>query len=129
LNIAFCGSSKWATAHNSAGQKVKGNSMKKFLVPSLLALIVAGVAQRQANAGSFSIGISIGDDHRRHGPPPVIVAPPVVARPPVCAAQPPVVVVSRPQYCERGYYVRECERPYWYRHDRHWHGRYEPHRR
>jgi len=94
--------------------------MKKFLVPSLLMLFAAGWGQQQAKAGSFSIGISIGDDHRHHAPPVVVAAPPVVIlRPPVVCAPPPLVVVQpRRDDCDRGYaYVRECERyPVHYRH-------------
>jgi hypothetical protein len=101
--------------------------MKKFLVPSLLALFAVGLSQREANAG-FSIDISIGDSHRHR--PPVIVA-----RPPVVVARPPVVVVpARPQYCERGHvYVRECEhhhhRPDWRRHGYDRHDRYDRYER
>lgn len=121
--------------------------MKKLLVPGLLMFMAMGLAQRQANAGGFSIGISIGDSHRYH-PAPIIAAPPVVVSQPapVCAqpsvvvpqvcGQPPVVVVQ-PQPT---YVVRECDRPYgYYRYDWHNHygryghygheGRYERHRR
>ena len=94
--------------------------MKKFLVPSLLALLVAGLGQRESSAGSFSIGISIGDSHR-HSRPPVVVAPPVVyTQPAVCAP----VVVARPQVVyapvRSPYYVRECEHRHG--HYRHGHG-------
>jgi hypothetical protein len=96
--------------------------MKKFLVPSLLVLLVAGLGQRESTAGSFSIGISIGDSHRHSRPPvvvaqpPVVYAPPVVCAPPVVVARPPVVYA--PAYSP--YYVRECER----RDYRHGHGHY-----
>jgi hypothetical protein len=94
--------------------------MKKILVPSLLMLFAAGLGQQQAKAGSFSIGISIGDDHRHHAPPVVVAAPPVViSRPPVACAPPPVVVVQpRGDDCDSGYaYVRGYERrPVYYRH-------------
>lgn len=97
--------------------------MKKFLVPSLLMLFAAGLGQQEAKAGSFSIGISIGDDHRHR--PPVVVAPPVIyARPPVVVACPPVVVMQpRRDDCEHGYYVRECEHRH-YRGGHGWNDRY-----
>ena len=98
--------------------------MKKFLVPSLLALFAVGLSQREANAG-FSIDISIGDHHRHR--PPVIIS-----RPPVVVARPPVVVVpARRDYCERGHvYVRECDHhhPRYHRDARghgHGYGRYD----
>lgn len=114
--------------------------MKKFLVPSLLVLFAAGLGQQNAKAGGFSIGISIGDNHR-YQPPPVVVAPPppavVVSRPPVvyapaqevCAPAPAPVVVVQPRPVEySGYYVREYEhRPVYYGHG---HDRYRyDHRR
>src|SRR5438477_11511890 len=108
--------------------------MKKFLVPSLLMLFATGLAQQEAKAGSFSIGISIGDDHRRYAPPIVYAPPQVISRPAVVCAEPQVVVVQpRRDDCDRGYaYVRECEHPYGWRygHYRHAeHDRYERHDR
>jgi hypothetical protein len=94
--------------------------MKKFLVPSLLVLLVAGLGQRESKAGSFSIGISIGDNHRHSRPPVVVAQPPVVYAPPVVCAPP--VVVARPQVVyapvRSPYYVRECE----HRHGHYRHG-------
>src|SRR3954468_19828385 len=113
LNITTCAPSKVPTAQNAVETMIKAIVMKKFLVPSLLMLFAAGWGQQQAKAGSFSIGISIGDDHRHHTPPVVVAAPPVlISRPPVVCAPPPVVVVQpRRDDCDRGYaYVRECER-------------------
>lgn len=97
--------------------------MKKFLVPSLLMLFAAGLGQQNAKAGSFSIGISIGDDHRYHAPAVV------VSRPPVACAPAPVVVVQPRPVDYPGYYVRECERrPVYYGYgnwrDRRWDDRY-----
>jgi hypothetical protein len=123
--------------------------MKKVLVPGLLALMAVGMAQRQANAGGFSIGISIGDDHR-HRPAQVISAPPVivaqpapvyapaqivyaqptVAVPQVCSEPQVVIVQPQPRYVTIGGWV-----PYgrYDHYGRDWHGhyesRYEHHRR
>ena len=112
--------------------------MKKFIVPSLLVLFAAGLGQQNAKAGGFSIGISIGDNHRHQAPPVVVAAPPpavVVSRPAeVCAPPPvacdpaPVVVVQpRPVYYP-GYYGHGYEhRPVYYGHG---HDRYRyDHRR
>ena len=111
--------------------------MKKFIVPSLLMLFAAGLGQQNAKAGGFSIGISIGDNHRYHAPGVVAAPPPaiVVSRPAeVCAPAPvvcdpaPVVVVQpRPIYYP-GYYARGYEhRPVYYGHG---HDRYRyDHRR
>jgi hypothetical protein len=113
--------------------------MKKFLVPTLLVLFAAGLGQRESKAGGFSIGISIGDNHR-YAAPPVVLAPPpmvisrppvIVAQAPVCVPQPPVVVVqTAPQICEPSYgytVVREYSRPGWrghsYRNARYEHDR------
>ena len=97
--------------------------MKKFLVPSLMALLVAGLGQRDAKAGSFSIGISIGDSHRHSRPPVVVARPPVVYAPAPAVCAPPVVV-ARPQVVyapvRSPYYVRECEHRHG--HYRHGHG-------
>src|SRR5205085_2446356 len=85
--------------------------MKKLIVPTLLVLFAAGATQAKAG---FSIGISIGNDHR-HAPPPVIVHRP----PPVVISRPPVVVVPRRDDCDRPpVYVKECDRPV-VRYDRH----------
>jgi len=105
--------------------------MKKFIVPSLLMLFAAGLGQQNAKAGSFSIGISIGDDHRHYAPPVVVAAPPpavVVSRPVEACAPPPVVVVQPRPVNYPGYYVREYERrPVYYGHG---HDRYRyDHRR
>jgi hypothetical protein len=99
--------------------------MKKILVPAVLMMVLAGLGSQKANAGSFSIGISIGDSHRHHSPPVVVAPPPVVvARPPVVYAPAPCapapVVVVRPGYgyghYHGGYAVRTCS--FNHRHDR-----------
>ena len=115
--------------------------MKKVLVPGLLVAMAMGLASRQANAGGFSIGISIGDNHR-HAPvqvisaPPVIVAQPApVCAPPVVVAQ-PTVVYSQPEVCApapvvvfqpRPSYVavRECDRVVYPHYGYGWHGAYD----
>ena len=57
-------------------------------------LFAVGLGQQKANAGSFSFGISIGDNHR-HPAPPVVLAPPqIISAPPVVVAQPQVVVAE-----------------------------------
>jgi hypothetical protein len=68
--------------------------MKKLIIPGFLMLFAIGLGQQKANAGGFSFGISIGDNHR-HPAPAVVLAPPqIICAPPVVVAQPQVVVAE-----------------------------------